>query len=111
MNITTVLKQLNIISRKWVLDSVLDAKTCLPKDDSGLGAYFDDTAVLWAIFLTNEGEIELHISFDETENTATLMIVMDDTIYTFHADVDISDTNLAEIVAAIDKIGSLNNAL
>lgn len=121
-NITTLINQ---ISDFWCLNNVLDAKTCQPRPDNAtnlcigrrirfhsfstfltnfrcVDTYPDDSEICASMLLP---EIkELHISFDDSVNVVTMMVVTDDTIYIFHADIDVSGLKVAEVDDAITKI-------
>ena len=121
-NITTLVNQ---ISDSWYLDDVLDVKTCQPRPDNKTNlcigrkihfhsfstfltnfrcadTYLDGSEICAAMLLPEVKE--LHIAFDETENTVTMMVVTDDTIYIFHAYIDVSGMKVAEVDDAITKI-------
>lgn len=125
----SIAKHLNSISTIWVIDDILDVKTCETKTDDysqrrigmmvnpvvlGIGGnamlqyrYSDesddrDTYRASCMFTTNVDEI--HVSLDEENKCVTASIFTENSIYILHADVDISGLNVAHIDDAIEKI-------
>ena len=124
-----IAKHLNSISPKWVIDDILDAKTCETKTDAysqhrigmmatpvvlGIGGnamfqyrYSDESDYrdiyrASCMFTTNVDEI--HVSLDEENKCVTASIFTENSIYILHTDVDISGLNIAHIDDAIEKI-------
>ena len=125
----SIAKHLNSISTIWVIDDILDIKTCETKTDDysqrrigmmvnpvvlGIGGnamlqyrYNDesddrDTYRASCMFTTNVDEI--HVSLNEDEKCVAASIFTENSIYILHADVDISGMNVAHIDYAIEKI-------
>lgn len=125
----SIAKHLNSISPKWVIDDILDIKTCETKTDDysqrrigmmvepvvlGIGGnamlqyrYSDesddrDTYRASCMFTTNVDEI--HVSLSEDEKCVVTSIFTENSIYILRADVDISGMNVAHIDDAIEKI-------
>lgn len=124
-----IAKHLNSISPKWIIDDILDVKTCEQKTDDysqrrigmmvepvvlGIGGnavlqyrYNDksedrDIYTASCMFTTNVDEI--HVSFEEDEKCVVASIFTENSIYILHADIDISGLNVAHIDDAIAKI-------
>lgn len=125
----SIAKHLNSISTIWVIDDILDVKTCETKTDDysqrrigmmvnpvvlGIGGnamlqyrYSDesddrDTYRASCMFTTNVDEI--HVSLNENEKRVVASIFTENSIYILCADVDISGLNVAHIDYAIEKI-------
>lgn len=125
----SIAKHLNSISPKWVIDDILDIKTCETKTDDysqhrigmmvnpvvlGIGGnamlqyrYSDesddrDTYRASCMFTTNVDEI--HVSLNEDEKCVVTSIFTENSIYILRANVDISGMNVAHIDYAIEKI-------
>ncbi len=125
----SIAKHLNSISPKWVIDDILDIKTCETKTDDysqhrigmmvnpvvlGIGGnamlqyrYSDesddrDTYRASCMFTTNVDEI--HVSLNEDEKCVVMSIFTENSIYILRANVDISGMNVAHIDYAIEKI-------
>lgn len=125
----SIAKHLNSISQIWVIDDILDIKTCETKTDDysqrrigmmvnpvviGIGGnamlqyrYSDesddrDTYRASCMFTTNVDEI--HVSLNENEKRVVASIFTENSIYILCADVDISGLNVAHIDYAIEKI-------
>lgn len=125
----SIAKHLNSISTIWVIDDILDIKTCETKTDDysqrrigmmvnpvvlGIGGnamlqyrYSDesddrDTYRASCMFTTNVDEI--HVSLNESEKRVVASIFTENSIYILCADVDISGLNVAHIDYAIEKI-------
>lgn len=125
----SIAKHLNSISTIWVIDDILDIKTCETKTDDysqrrigmmvnpvvlGIGGnamlqyrYNDesddrDTYRASCMFTTNVDEI--HVSLNESEKRVVASIFTENSIYILCADVDISGLNVAHIDYAIEKI-------
>lgn len=124
-----IAKHLNSISPKWVIDDILDIKTCETKTDDysqrrigmmvepyilGIGdsAMFtyryndesDDRDTYRASCMVTSYVDEIHVSLDEDEKCVVTSIFTENSIYILHADVDISGLNIAHIDDAIEKI-------
>lgn len=124
-----IAKHLNSISPKWVIDSILDVKTCETKTDdysqSRIGMMVDpvvlsiggnavlqyryddesedrDIYTASCMFTTNVDEI--HVSLDEDEKCVVTSIFTENSIYILRANVDIPGMNVAHIDDAIWKI-------
>lgn len=125
----SIAKHLNSISQIWVIDDILDIKTCETKTDDysqrrigmmvnpvviGIGGnamlqyrYSDesddrDTYRASCMFTTNVDEI--HVSLNENEKRVVASIFTENSIYILCADVDISGLNVAHIDYVIEKI-------
>ena len=125
----SIAKHLNSISPKWVIDDILDIKTCEQKTDDysqrrigmmvnpvvlGIGGnamlqyrYSDesddrDTYRASCMFTTNVDEI--HVSLSEDEKCVVTSVFTENSIYILRANVDISGLNVAHIDDAIEKI-------
>lgn len=125
----SIAKHLNSISTIWVIDDILDVKTCETKTDDysqsrigmmvnpvvlGIGGnamlqyrYSDesddrDTYRASCMFTTNVDEI--HVSLNEDEKCVVTSIFTENSIYILRANVDISGMNVAHIDDAIEKI-------
>ena len=125
----SIAKHLNSISTIWVIDDILDVKTCETKTDDYsqrrigmmvnpvvLGIcgnamlqyrYSDesddrDTYRASCMFTTNVDEI--HVSLNEGEKCVVTSIFTENSIYILRANVDISGMNVAHIDDAIWKI-------
>ena len=125
----SIAKHLNSISPIWVIDDILDIKTCETKTDDysqrrigmmvnpvvlGIGGnamlqylYSDesddrDTYRASCMFTTNVDEI--HVSLSEDEKCVVTSIFTENSIYILRANVDISGLNIAHIGDAIEKI-------
>lgn len=125
----SIAKHLNSISTIWVIDDILDVKTCETKTDDysqrrigmmvnpvvlGIGGnamlqyrYSDesddrDTYRASCMFTTNVDEI--HVSLSEDEKCVVTSIFTENSIYILRANVDISGLNIAHIDDAIEKI-------
>lgn len=125
----SIAKHLNSISTIWVIDDILDVKTCETKTDDysqsrigmmvnpvviGIGGnamlqyrYSDesddrDTYRASCMFTTNVDEI--HVSLNEDEKCVVTSIFTENSIYILRANVDISGMNVAHIDDAIWKI-------
>ena len=125
----SIAKHLNSISTIWVIDDILDIKTCETKTDDysqrrigmmvnpvvlGIGGnamlqyrYSDesddrDTYRASCMFTTNVDEI--HVSLNEGEKCVVTSIFTENSIYILRANVDISGMNVAHIDDAIWKI-------
>ena len=117
------------ISATWLIDDILDIKTCETKTDDyskrrigmtvdpvvlGIGGNavlqyrYDDESedrdiyTASCMFTTNVDEI--HVSLDEENKCVVLSIFTQNTIYILHADIDISGTNVAVIDDIIQNI-------
>lgn len=117
------------ISTTWLIDDILDIKTCETKTDDysqhcigmtvdpvvlGIGGdavlqyRYDDESedrdiyTASCMFTTNVDEI--HVSLDEENKCVTASIYTQNTIYILHANIDISGTNVAVIDDIIQKI-------
>lgn len=129
-----IAKHLRDISPKWVIDGILDIKTCEQKTDDysqrrigmmvepyvfgpyvpGIGdsAIFtyryndesDDRDTYRASCMVTSYVDEIHVSLDEENKCVVLSIFTQNTIYILHADIDISGTNVAVIDDIIQKI-------
>lgn len=125
----SIAKYLNSISPKWVIDDILDVKTCETKTDDysqrrigqavdpvvlGIGgnAVFqyryddenEDRDIYTASCMFTSNVNEIHVSLDEENKCVVLSIFTQNTIYILHADIDISGTNVAVIDDIIQKI-------
>lgn len=125
----SIAKHLNSISPTWVIDDIIDIKTCETKTDDysqrrigmmvnpvvlGIGGnamlqyrYSDesddrDTYRASCMFTTNVDEI--HVSLSEDEKCVVTSIFTENSIYILRANVDISGLNIAHIDDAIEKI-------
>ena len=125
----SIAKHLNSISAIWVIDDILDIKTCETKTDDysqrrigmmvnpvvlGIGCnamlqyrYNDesdyrDTYRASCMFTTNVDKI--HVSLNEVEKCVVTSIFTENSIYILRANVDISGMNVAHIDYAIEKI-------
>ena len=125
----SIAKHLNSISPKWVIDDILDIKTCETKTDDysqrrigmmvnpvvlGIGGnamlqyrYSDesddrDTYRASCMFTSNVNEI--HVSLNEDEKCVVTSVFTENSIYILRANVDISGMNVAHIDDAIEKI-------
>ena len=124
-----IAKHLRDISPKWVIDGILDIKTCEQKTDdysqrrigmmvepcvSGIGdsAIFtyryndesDDRDTYRASCMVTSYVDEIHVSLDEENKCVVLSIFTQNTIYILHANIDIFGTNVAVIDDIIQKI-------
>lgn len=117
------------ISATWLIDDILDIKTCETKTDDysqhrigmtvdpvvlGIGGNavlqyrYDDESedrdiyTASCMFTTNVDEI--HVSLNESEKRVVASIFTENSIYILCADVDISGLNVAHIDYAIEKI-------
>ena len=124
-----IAKHLRDISPKWVIDGILDIKTCEQKTDDysqrrigmmvepyvlGIGdsAMFtyryndesDDRDTYRASCMVTSYVDEIHVSLDEENECVVLSIFTQNTIYILHADIDIFGTNVAVIDDIIQKI-------
>ena len=124
-----IAKHLRDISSKWIIDDILDIKTCETKTDDysqhrigmmvnpevlyvGYRAMFsyryddnddrDDNDYSSCMVTSNVDEI--HVLLDEENKCVTASIFTENSIYILHADVDISGLNIAHIDDAIEKI-------
>ena len=124
-----IAKHLNSISPIWVIDDIIDIKTCETKTDDysqrrigmmvnpvvlGIGGnamlqyrYSDesddrDTYRASCMFTTNVDEI--HVSLNEYEKCVVTSVFTENSIYILRANVDISGMNVAHIDDAIEKI-------
>lgn len=125
----SITKHLNSISTIWVIDDIIDIKTCETKTDDysqrrigmmvnpvvlGIGGnamlqyrYSDesddrDTYRASCMFTTNVDEI--HVSLNEDEKCVVTSVFTENSIYILRANVDISGMNVAHIDDAIEKI-------
>ena len=125
----SIAKHLNSISPKWVIDDILDIKTCETKTDDysqrrigmmvnpvvlGIGGnamlqyrYSDesddrDTYRASCMFTSNVNEI--HVSLNEDDKCVVTSVFTENSIYILRANVDISGMNVAHIDDAIEKI-------
>lgn len=125
----SIAKHLNSISTIWVIDDIIDIKTCETKTDDysqrrigmmvnpvvlGIGGnamlqyrYSDesddrDTYRASCMFTTNVDEI--HVSLNEDEKCVVTSVFTENSIYILRANVDISGMNVAHIDDAIEKI-------
>lgn len=124
-----IAKHLRDISPKWVIDGILDIKTCEQKTDDysqrrigmmvepyvlGIGdsAMFtyryndesDDRDTYRASCMVTSYVDEIHVLLDEENKYVVASIYTQNTIYILHADIDISGTNVAVIDDIIQKI-------
>lgn len=125
----SIAKHLNSISPKWVIDDILDIKTCEQKTDDysqrrlgmavdpvvlGLGgnAVFqyryddenEDRDIYTASCMFTSNVNEIHVSLNEDEKCVVTSIFTENSIYILRANVDISGMNVAHIDYAIEKI-------
>ncbi len=124
-----IAKHLNSISTIWVIDDILDIKTCETKTDDysqrrigmmvepyilGIGdsAMFtyryndesDDRDTYRASCMVTSYVDEIHVSLNEDEKCVVMSIFTENSIYILRANVDISGMNVAHIDYAIEKI-------
>ena len=125
----SIAKYLNSISPKWVIDDILDVKTCETKTDDysqrrigqavdpvvlGIGgnAVFqyryddenDDRDIYAASCMFTSNVNEIHVSLSESEKRVVASVFTENSIYILCADVDISGLNVAHIDYVIEKI-------
>lgn len=124
-----IAKHLRDISSKWIIDGILDVKTCEQKTDDysqrrigmmiepdilciGDHAMFtyryddesDDRDNNYASCMVTSYVEEVHVSLSTEDKCVVASIFTENSIYILHTDVDISGMNVAHIDYAIEKI-------